>query len=55
MESGIFDATTYDLMKVYLKDEEDDMGWSEQQLELCKMIGKQNYLTQLLITDQTVE
>lgn len=30
MESGIFDATTYDLMKVYLKDEEDDMGWSEQ-------------------------
>ena len=25
MESGIFDATTYDLMKVYLKDEEDDI------------------------------
>ena len=49
MESGIFDATTYDLMKVYLKDEEEDMGWSEQQLDLIEMIGKQNYLTQLLI------
>ena len=53
MDSGIFDATTYDLMKVYLKDEEEDMYWSEQQLDLCKMIGKQNYLTQLLINDQT--
>lgn len=49
MDSGIFDATTYDLMKVYLKDEEEDMYWSEQQLDLCKMIGKENYLTQLLI------
>ncbi|WP_458405305.1 ferritin-like domain-containing protein [Methanobrevibacter sp.] len=52
MDSGIFDNTTYDLMKLYLKDEEEDMYWSEQQLELCKMIGKQNYLTQLLINDQ---
>ncbi|WP_458403715.1 ferritin-like domain-containing protein [Methanobrevibacter sp.] len=52
MESGIFDTTTYDLMKVYLKDEEEDMYWSEQQLDLCKLIGKQNYLTQLLINDQ---
>ena len=51
MESGIFDTTTYDLMKLYLKDEEEDMYWSEQQLDLCKMIGKQNYLTQLLIND----
>ena len=55
MDSGIFDATTYDLMKVYLKDEEEDMYWSEQQLDLCKMIGKQNYLTQLLINDQNTE
>ena len=52
MDSGIFDATTYDLMKLYLKDEEEDMYWSEQQLDLVKMIGKQNYLTQLLINDQ---
>lgn len=55
MESGIFDTTTYDLMKVYLKDEEEDMYWSEQQLDLCKMIGKENYLTQLLINDQSAE
>ena len=55
MDSGIFDTTTYDLMKEYLKDEEEDMYWSEQQLDLCKMIGKQNYLTQLLINDQTSE
>lgn len=53
MDSGIFDNTTYDLMILYLKDEEEDMYWSEQQLELCKMIGKQNYLTQLLINDQS--
>lgn len=52
-DSSIFDNTTYDLMKLYLKDEEEDMYWSEQQLELCKMIGKQNYLTQLLINDQS--
>lgn len=52
MESGIFDTTTYDLMKLYLKDEEEDMYWSEQQLDLIEMIGKQNYLTQLLINDQ---
>lgn len=53
MDSGIFDNTTYDLMKLYLKDEEEDMYWSEQQLDLCKMIGKQNYLTQLLINGQS--
>ena len=32
MESGIFDITTYDLMKEYLKDEEEDMYWSEEQI-----------------------
>lgn len=55
MESGILDTTTYDLMKLYLKDEEEDMYWSEQQLDLVKMIGKQNYLTQLLINDNATE
>ena len=44
MESGIFDITTYDLMKEYLKDEEEDMYWSEGQLELIEKIGIQNYL-----------
>ena len=44
MESGIFDITTYDLMKEYLKDEEEDMYWSEEQIELAEKIGFQNFL-----------
>ena len=48
LESGIFDITTYDLMKEYLKDEEEDMYWSEEQIELIEKIGIQNYLTTLL-------
>lgn len=44
MESGIFDITTYDLMKEYLKDEEEDMYWSEGQIELAEKIGLQNFL-----------
>lgn len=48
MESGIFDITTYDLMKEYLKDEEEDMYWSESQLELIEKIGIQNYLNNQL-------
>jgi len=48
MESGIFDITTYDLMKEYLKDEEEDMYWTEGQLELIEKIGIQNYLVQQL-------
>ena len=55
IDSGILDTTTYDLMKVYLKDEEEDMYWSEQQLDLIKMIGKENYLTQLLINGVPAE
>ncbi|WP_405294656.1 hypothetical protein [Methanobrevibacter sp.] len=34
---------------------EEDMGWSEQQLDLIKMIGKENYLTQLLINGVPAE
>lgn len=48
MESRIFDITTYDLMKEYLKDEEEDMFWSESQLELIEKIGIQNYLNNQL-------
>ncbi|MBE6488476.1 MAG: bacterioferritin [Methanosphaera stadtmanae] len=48
MESGIFDITTYDLMKEYLKDEEEDMYWTESQLELIEKIGIQNYLNNQL-------
>ncbi|MBQ7536854.1 MAG: hypothetical protein IJT14_01895 [Rickettsiales bacterium] len=39
------DLTTFDLLKDYYKDEEEDMYWGEQQLELIEMIGLQNWLT----------
>lgn len=38
------DVTTFDIMKAYLKDEEDDMYWSENQLDLIEKIGYQNWL-----------
>lgn len=38
------DDTTYDIMKAYLKDEEEDMYWSETQLDLIEKIGYQNWL-----------
>lgn len=44
IESGILDFTTYDLMVEYYKDEEEDLYWTESQLELIDMIGLQNYL-----------
>lgn len=40
------DLTTYDMLKVYYKDEEADMYWGEQQLELIKYIGVQNWIAQ---------
>lgn len=42
------DLTTYDILKDYYKDEEEDMYWGEQQLELIEKIGEINWLvTQL--------
>lgn len=42
------DPTTYDIMKEYLKDEEDDLYWSENAVELIEKLGEQNWLmTQL--------
>lgn len=38
------DVTTFDIMKEYLKDEEEDMYWSEQQIALIEKIGYQNWL-----------
>ena len=38
------DPTTYDLMKDYLKDEEEDLYWSQGALELIEKIGTQNWL-----------
>ncbi len=37
------DYTTFDMLKEYYKDEEEDMYWGEQQLELINVIGKQNW------------
>ncbi len=42
------DYTTYDILVAYYKDEEEDMYWSEQQLEQIEVIGKQNWLLQQL-------
>ncbi len=42
------DPTTYDLLKAYLKDEEDDLYWSENAVGLINKLGEQNWLlTQL--------
>lgn len=42
------DLTTYDLLKDYYKDEEEDMYWGEQQLDLIEKIGETNwYITML--------
>ena len=42
------DLTTYDLLKAYYQDEEEDMFWMQEQLDLIEMIGKQNWLIQQL-------
>ena len=38
------DPTTYDILKAYLKDEEEDLYWSEGAVELIEKIGTQNWL-----------
>ena len=38
------DPTTYEIMKGYLKDEEEDLYWSQGALELIECIGVQNWL-----------
>ena len=38
------DPITYDILKAYLLDEEEDLFWSEGALELIENIGKQNWL-----------
>ena len=42
------DYTTYDILKAYYQDEEEDMFWGEAQLDLIECIGKQNWLIQQL-------
>ncbi len=40
------DLTTYDMVKEWYKDEEEDCVWTATQLELIKKIGRENYLSQ---------
>ncbi len=48
METLTGDPTTYDIMKAYLADEEEDLYWSQNALELIDRIGQQNwYFTQV--------
>ena len=42
---GLINApTTYDIMKAYLADEEEDLYWSQGALEMIECIGAQNWL-----------
>lgn len=43
------DLTTFDMMKAYLKDEEEDMYWSEEQLGLIDIIGAKPWLIKTAI------
>lgn len=38
------DPISYDILKDYLKDEEEDLFWTETQLDLIEKIGMQNWL-----------
>lgn len=38
------DPTTYDILKAYLKDEEEDLYWSENAIEMIAKLGEQNWL-----------
>ena len=42
------DLTTFDLLKGYYQDEEEDMFWMRGQLELIECIGLQNWLVKQL-------
>ncbi len=48
VEEAREDYTTYDILKKYYQDEEEDMLWGEMTLELIDVIGKQNWLAKQL-------
>ena len=48
VEEARDDYTTYDILKKYYQDEEEDMYWGEQQLELIERIGTQNWILRQL-------
>lgn len=49
MEAIKEDITTFEIFKEYLKDEEEDMFWQEQQLQLIDCIGIQNWIMKFAI------
>lgn len=48
VEEAREDYTTFDILKKYYQDEEEDMYWGEQQLDLIECIGRENWLIQQL-------
>ena len=46
IQASVKDPVTFDILTAYYKDEEEDLHWGEQQLELMEMIGVQNWLAQ---------
>ena len=48
VEESKSDYATFDILKAYYIDEEEDMNWTEAQLELIKIIGEQNWILQQL-------
>ena len=48
VEEARTDYTTFDILKKYYQDEEEDMYWGEGQLEMIECIGKQNWILQQL-------
>lgn len=47
-EAAREDYTTYDILKAYYQDEEEDMYWAQSQLEMIECIGVQNWLLRQL-------
>ena len=47
-EAARDDYTTFDILKVYYQDEEEDMYWGQAQLEMIECIGEQNWLLRQL-------
>ena len=47
-EAAKDDYTTYDILKAYYQDEEEDMYWGQAQLDLIECIGVQNWLLKQL-------
>ncbi len=48
VEAARDDYTTFDILKTYYQDEEEDMYWGEAQLELVEKIGVTNWYMTLL-------